>query len=60
MLRTTTFKRNLVPEIGKARKIEGFGFPRWLPPLKETFAGSLVPRVQSKTPLALTWYWVIF
>jgi hypothetical protein len=24
-----------------ARKVEGFGVLRWLPPLKETFVGSL-------------------
>jgi hypothetical protein len=36
MLQTTTLKRNLIPEIGrKAKKKGGFGFPRWLPPLKE-------------------------
>jgi hypothetical protein len=43
MLQTTTLKRNLVPEIGKARKKVGFGLPRWLPRLKETFVGSLDP-----------------
>jgi hypothetical protein len=41
MLQTTTLKRNLVPEIGETRKKVGFGLPRWLPPLKETFVGSL-------------------
>jgi hypothetical protein len=40
MLQTTTLKRNLVPEIGEARKKIGFGLPRWLPPLKETIVGS--------------------
>jgi hypothetical protein len=29
------------PRFGEARKKEGFGLPRWLPPLKETFVGSL-------------------
>jgi hypothetical protein len=29
------------PRFGEARKEEGFGIPRWLPPLKETFVGSL-------------------
>jgi hypothetical protein len=41
MSQTTTLKRNLIPEIGEARKKVGFEFPRWLPPLKETFVGSL-------------------
>jgi hypothetical protein len=41
MLQTTTRKRNLVPEIGEARKKEEFRLPRWLPPLKESFVGSL-------------------
>jgi hypothetical protein len=41
MLQTTTLKRNLIPEIGEARKKVGIGLPRWLPPLKETFVGSL-------------------
>jgi hypothetical protein len=41
MLQTTTLKRNLVPEIGEARKKVGIGCPRRLPPLKETFVGSL-------------------
>jgi hypothetical protein len=29
------------PRFGEARKKEGFGLPRWLPPLKETFVDSL-------------------
>jgi hypothetical protein len=33
------------PRFGEARKMEGFGLPRWLPPLKETFVGSLGPWV---------------
>jgi hypothetical protein len=41
MLQTTTLKRNLVLEIGEARKKEDIGLPWWLPPLKETFVGSL-------------------
>jgi hypothetical protein len=41
MLQTTTLKRNLVPEIGEARNKNGFGIPGGLPPLKETFVGSL-------------------
>jgi hypothetical protein len=41
MLQTTTLKRNLILEIGEARKKVGIGLPRWLPPLKETFVGSL-------------------
>jgi hypothetical protein len=43
MLWTTTLKRNLVPEIGEARKKGRFRLPRWLPPLKETFVGSPGP-----------------
>jgi hypothetical protein len=35
MLQTTTLKRNLVPEIGEARKKVGIRLSRWLPPLKE-------------------------
>jgi hypothetical protein len=50
MLQTTTLKRNLVPEIGEARKKEGFGLPRWLPPLKEAFVGSLGLWVLPETP----------
>jgi hypothetical protein len=50
MLQTTTLKRNLIPEIGEARKKEGFEFPRWLPPLKETFVDSLGLWVQPDTP----------
>jgi hypothetical protein len=34
------------PGFGEARKKEGFGLPRWLPPLKGTFVGSLGPWVQ--------------
>jgi hypothetical protein len=45
MLQTTTLKRNLVPKIGEAGNKEGFGLPRWLPPLKKTFVGSLGPWV---------------
>jgi hypothetical protein len=41
MLQTTTLKRNLVPEIGEARRKVEFRLPRWLPPLKETFVGIL-------------------
>jgi hypothetical protein len=52
MLQTTTLKRNLVPEIGEARKKVGIRLPRWLPPLKETLVGSLGPWVQPETP----WY----
>jgi hypothetical protein len=29
------------PRFGEARKVEGFGVLRWLPPLKETLVGSL-------------------
>jgi hypothetical protein len=29
------------PIFGEARKVEGFGVLRWLPPLKETFVVSL-------------------
>jgi hypothetical protein len=29
------------PRFEEARKVEGFGVFRWLPPLKETFVGSL-------------------
>ena len=48
MLQTTTFKRNLVPRFGKARKKDRFGKLGLhqlggLPPLKEKFCG------QSKT-----------
>jgi hypothetical protein len=45
MLQTTTLKRNLILEIGEAGNKEGFGLPRWLQPLKETFVGSLGPWV---------------
>jgi hypothetical protein len=41
MLQTTTLKRNLVQRFEEARRVEGFGVLRWLPPLKETFVGSL-------------------
>ena len=46
MLHTTTLKRNLVPRFEEARKKDGFGYPGFgplggLPPLKETFVGSL-------------------
>jgi hypothetical protein len=50
MLQTTTLKRNLIPEIGEARKKVGFGLSRWLSPLKEIFVGSLDPWVQPDTP----------
>jgi hypothetical protein len=30
------------PRFEEARKVKGFGVLRWLPPLKETFVGSLV------------------
>jgi hypothetical protein len=45
---------------GDARKVEGFGVPRWLPPLKETFVGGLGLCVKVSTPGILTWQWVIF
>jgi hypothetical protein len=38
------------PRFGEAREKEGFGLPRWLPPLKETFVGSLGLWVQPDTP----------
>jgi hypothetical protein len=41
MLQTTTLKRNLVPRFGEARRKDGFGILGGLPPLKETFVGSL-------------------
>jgi hypothetical protein len=50
MLQTTTLKINLVPEIGEAKKKVDIGLSRWLPPLKETFAGSLDAWVQPETP----------
>jgi hypothetical protein len=50
MLQTTTLKRNLVPEIGEAREKVGFGLSRWLPPLKETFVGSLGSWVKPEIP----------
>jgi hypothetical protein len=53
MLQTITLKRNLVPEIGEARKKVGIGLLRWLPPLRETFVGSLVTWIQSETPWPL-------
>jgi hypothetical protein len=52
MLQTTTLKRNLVIEIGEARQKKGLGYLGGLPPLKETFVGSLGPWVQPDTP----WY----
>jgi hypothetical protein len=51
MLQTTTLKRNLVPEIGEARKKVGFRLPRWLPPLKETFVDILGFGVQTRHTL---------
>jgi hypothetical protein len=42
MLQTTTLKRNLVLEIGEAKKKDRFGFPRWLPPLKEITLGGIL------------------
>jgi hypothetical protein len=42
MWQTTTLKRNLVPRFGEARKKDEFGILGGLPPLKETFVGSLV------------------
>jgi hypothetical protein len=66
MLQTTTLQRNLVPEIEEARKKVGIGLPRWLPPLKETFVGSLDIGFNQRhlgVDLALghplTWHWVI-
>jgi hypothetical protein len=59
MLQTTTLKRNLVPEIGEARKKVGIGLPRCLPPLKETFVGSLGPWFD-QTHLSVDLHWVIF
>jgi hypothetical protein len=59
MLQTTTLKRNLVPEIREARKKVGIGLPRWLPPLKETFVGSLDTWVSTGNTLVLTWHWII-
>jgi hypothetical protein len=47
------------PRFGEARKKEGFGSPRWLPPLKETFVGSLGLGF-NQIRLDLTWHWVIF
>ena len=46
MLQATTLKRNLVPRFEEARKKDGFGISGFrqlggLPPLKETFVGSL-------------------
>jgi hypothetical protein len=38
------------PRFGEARKKEGFGLPRWLQPLKESFVGNLCPWVQPGTP----------
>jgi hypothetical protein len=37
-------------KFGEASKKEGYGLPRWLPPLKGTFVGSLGPWVQPDTP----------
>jgi hypothetical protein len=51
MLQTTTLKRNLVPEIGEASKKIGFELTRWLPPLKETFVGSLDTWGSTRTTL---------
>jgi hypothetical protein len=39
--RLPPLKEILSPRFGKARKVEGFGVLRWLPPLKDTFVGSL-------------------
>jgi hypothetical protein len=38
------------PRFGEARKKEGFGLSRWLPPSKETFVVSLGLWVQRDTP----------
>jgi hypothetical protein len=39
--RIPPLKEILPPRFGEARRVEGFGALRWLPPLKETFVGSL-------------------
>jgi hypothetical protein len=36
-------QKKSLPETGEARKKVGIGLPRCLPPLKETFVGSLGP-----------------
>jgi hypothetical protein len=42
MLQTTTLKKGISsPRFGEARKKYGFGILGGLPPLKETFVGSL-------------------
>jgi hypothetical protein len=38
------------PRLERLERKKGFEFPRWLPPLKETFVGSLGPWVQPDTP----------
>jgi hypothetical protein len=38
------------PRFGEARKVEGFGVLRWLPPLKETFVGGLGLCFKVSTP----------
>jgi hypothetical protein len=43
--RLPPLKEILSPRFGEARKMDRFGLPRWLPPLKETFVGSLGPCV---------------
>jgi hypothetical protein len=48
--RLPPLKKISSPRLERLRKKEGFGLPRWLPPLKETFVGSLGPWVQSETP----------
>ena len=55
MLQTTTLKRNLVPRFGEPRKKDGFQISVFrqlvgLPPLKETFVGSLESLTSSRGP----------
>jgi hypothetical protein len=38
------------PRFEEARKVEGFGVLRWLPPLKETFVGGLGLWFKVSTP----------
>jgi hypothetical protein len=60
MWQTTTLNRNLVPEIWRGYKQNGFGILGGLPPLKGTFLGRLGLWVHSKHILDMTWHWVIF
>jgi hypothetical protein len=49
--RLPPFKEISSLRFGEARNKEGFGVPGWLPPLKETFVGSLGLWFKVSTPM---------